>query len=488
MMSRTSADSSLLFFVFLFALLLGLQKASELNKIEQFALVGISITSLLLAAFGWKKFKSFNSEKSRSIRARVAAIPDLLRDCDSAFLGDDVELNLPIYLPDSIRSRHVHILGATGSGKTESVVLNLISHDASNLRPIVIIDAKGDTSFLDFLKSKGSISKRLQIFDLGSKNSTYCYDPLASGNSEEKISRLMNSLRWSEEFYKEQARSALKEIFQAADRQNLELNLRDLNAHLSSAESINKFIKGVEPFPKSQFEQIAGLRAQLRSLASGTVGDNLSPDGMRPHINLGKSIQENRIVYFRLQSLLDSESVATLGRMIISDLATYAGHIHASHSAKISYCPVFLDEFGSLACAAFVDLISKARSAGLALHFSHQSMGDLKRVDPFLMQQVLDNSSTKIVMRIYDPETAEYLARSFGTRLDRKLTHKVESIDGEVELQEQGSLREVQTFRASPNEMKYLPTGQGFVFIAHGISHTKEAASVHKLQFPRLAS
>jgi len=487
-MKSTQDDSRLFFFIALGLALILTQKAKGLSPLE-ITFWGIFMLALAaLAILIWWQYKEFFAEKSVALRKRLNSIPSTLRDEDSAYLGHDLELNLSIHLPDNIRSRHVHILGATGSGKTESVILNLIAHDAANLRPIIILDAKGDASFLSFLNSKPFIQKRLQMFDLGSEISPFAYDPICAGTNEEKVNRIMNSLRWSEEFYKEQARSVLKDIFEAARVQNVGLTFKDINALLRSAESINKFLKAMEPVTKSQFEQIAGLRAQLRSLSTGVVGDNLSPNEERPTINLEQSIRNKRILYFRLQSLLDSESVAALGRMIVADLASYTGHIHSRGAKDISFCPVFLDEFGSLACSAFVDLISKARSAGLALHFSHQSMGDLKRVDPFLMQQVLDNSSTKIVMRIYDPETAEYLARSFGTRLDRKLTHKVESVNGEVELQEQGSLREVQTFRASPNEMKYLPTGQGFAFIAHGEVHSREAASVHKLQFPKLAS
>lgn len=44
------------------------------------------------------------------------------------------------------------------------------------------------------------------------------------------------------------------------------------------------------------------------------------------------------------------------------------------------------------------------------------------------------------------------------------------------------SMRDVQVFRANPSDMKYLATGQGFVYIAHGNPGFKDAATVHKLQ------
>ena len=47
----------------------------------------------------------------------------------SVFMGIESNLDAKIFLPDAIRTRHVHILGATGSGKTESVILNFLRQD-----------------------------------------------------------------------------------------------------------------------------------------------------------------------------------------------------------------------------------------------------------------------------------------------------------------------------------------------------------------------
>jgi hypothetical protein len=47
----------------------------------------------------------------------------------------------------------VHILGATGSGKTESVILNFLRQDVARGFGSIILDAKGDDSFLSELMS-----------------------------------------------------------------------------------------------------------------------------------------------------------------------------------------------------------------------------------------------------------------------------------------------------------------------------------------------
>src|SRR5580698_7048329 len=115
-------------------------------------------------------------------------------------MGVDQELRVPIFLPDSQRCKHVHIIGATGSGKTESVVLNFLKQDVTRGLGSIILDAKGDASFLAELK-KWIPADRLRIFDLGSPDSL-SYDPLSDGAPLESAQRLFSSLTWSEEYYK----------------------------------------------------------------------------------------------------------------------------------------------------------------------------------------------------------------------------------------------------------------------------------------------
>ena len=68
------------------------------------------------------------SKLGRDNRKRLEQIRDiplqlLTARSNSIRLGYDQNLKASIFLPDSIRRRHVHILGATGSGKTESVFI-----------------------------------------------------------------------------------------------------------------------------------------------------------------------------------------------------------------------------------------------------------------------------------------------------------------------------------------------------------------------------
>lgn len=91
-------------------------------------------------------------------------------------------------------------------------------------------------------------------------------------------------------------------------------------------------------------------------------------------------------------------------------------------------------------------------------------------------------------MRINDPDSAEFFARSFGTKIYQKMTQRLTNTQDEdsAEVIGEGSSREAHQFRAAPDLFKTLPTGYGSVLIAHGLETPHGASSVFKIRFPAL--
>jgi len=418
--------------------------------------------------------------------------PDLVcKTSHSVYVGYDVNLDIELHLPDDIRSRHVHVLGATGSGKTESVILNFLRQDVNRGLGSIILDAKGDASFVEELE-RIVPSSQLRLFDLASEDST-AFDPLFLGSPLESAQRLFSSLVWSEEYYKSKALSALQRLFQA----HYEINrsnptLGDLEDYLDTVGKYAAFLQRKEKEIAQEYDELAGLRDQIRSLNIAHLGRILSPEN-GSGIDLSEA-KNGVVIYFRLQSLMSPQLVGTVGRLLINNLNFLAGTAHRrqveANAKQRKLVSIYLDEFASFACAEFADLISKARSAGFALHFSHQSIGDLTEVSPGFLNRITDNAATKIVMRINDPDSAEYFARSFGTKDIQKTTQRItntEEID-DAEIVGEGTTRDAHQFRASPDLLKTLPTGYGSVLVAHGRDGSAGGSHVFKVRFPKLMS
>jgi type IV secretory pathway TraG/TraD family ATPase VirD4 len=439
-------------------------------------LIGSVLTAIWFLFSASQKERRANKEIIKDIPAEL-----LVQDLNSITVGFEADLKIPIYIPDSIRTRHVHILGATGSGKTESVILNFLKQDVSRGLGAIILDAKGDQSFESALRSMVPEAK-LKIFDLGSEESDG-YNPLSAGSALESAQRLFSSLVWSEEYYRSRAFNSLQLLFQSHFRQfKTNPTLNDLAGYLANAKTFAARIAN-DSHPEKQaekdFEDLGGLRDQIATLTMGHLASILSP---AQSLDL-EDASRGTVIYFRLQSLMSPQLCATTGRLVINHLNFLAGTAHRkkTNAQQRKLVPTYVDEFASFACVEFADLISKARSAGIALHFSHQSVGDLMEVAPGF------NSATKIVMRINDPESAEYFAKAFGTALYQKATYRVTNTkDGDSgDMVGEGTVREAHHFRASPDLMKSHATGAGSVFIAHGREAKAGATCVFRIQFPQ---
>lgn len=462
--------------------------SSELTKIDQVILVLLFISLIIIFCIYYFKYFSVRGKEIRKKNKTIAEIPNILKkpDLNSIILGVEEELKVPIYLPDSVRRRHVHIIGATGSGKTESVILNFLRQDTLRGFGAIILDAKGDLSFLDELNC-WIPKERLRVFDLSDQKSLK-YNPLANGSPLESAQRLFASMQWSEEYYKSKALSTLQATFEYHfKRYEKNPTLLEINSYFHSSQ-VFADILGISIKEKNfekEYSDISGLRDQVRALCVGHLGNLLTGD--ENGIDLTEAKKGN-VIYFRLQSLLSPQAVKILGRLIINNINFLAGSAHREQANEVKLVPTYLDEFASFACEEFADLISKARSAGFALHFSHQSIGDLEEVAKGFLNRITDNSATKIILRINDPDSAEFFARAFGTQVYKKFTQKVtdSSIENNAELVGEGTIRDAHQFRSSPDNFKTLPTGVGSVLIAHGFDSEQGASHVFKIKFPRL--
>lgn len=464
---------------------------SEMTGIEAF-LKSMFLFSIL--SVGGILLFEYRSKAGRDRRKRIKTLKGvpstILRPSENAvYLGFDEDLKTRLYFPDSIRRRHVHILGATGSGKTESVILNLLKQDVQRGLGAIILDAKGDFSFLQSL-TQFVPDDRLRVFDLGSESSK-TYDPLAAGSDMEAAQRLFSSLTWSEPYYKSKAFSAIQRILHHFTvHMKRRARLIDLDRYLQDPRQYAALVSS-DAYPaklaEKDFGELSGLRDQISTLCTGYLGGILSPEN-GGEIRLDEC-KGGKVFYFRLQSLMSPQLVGVVGKLVMNHLSYIAGFAHRDGEKSDKLIPVYLDEFASFACPEFADLISKARSAGFALHFSHQSIGDLAEVAEGFINRITDNAGTKIVLRINDPESAEFFARSFGTRLYQKTTQRITNAE-EIELAEvvgEGTQREAHRFRASPDLLKTLPTGMGAVLIAHGEETPEGASHVFRVRFPRWA-
>jgi type IV secretory pathway TraG/TraD family ATPase VirD4 len=94
-------------------------------------------------------------------------------------------------------------------------------------------------------------------------------------------------------------------------------------------------------------------------------------------------------------------------------------------------------------------------------------MSDLSKVSPDFAKSVITNTNVKCILGLNDPETADYFAKHLGTFTEEKLTEQVEE-EGFFKRQKatgRGSMREVESYKVHPNDLKRFTRGRGVLHV-----------------------
>jgi type IV secretory pathway TraG/TraD family ATPase VirD4 len=395
------------------------------------------------------------------------------------YIGESLDRNKPLYLTNEQRLMHCEVVGSTGTGKTESVLLTMFAHDIANGKGAIIVDGKGDLELFHrifYIVSKKKRRSDFFFFSLAHPEKSNTYNPLYHGNPTELKDKLINSMAWSEEFYRRMAEQAALTLFNAiASKRNTVVRFKDLHSYLTDEMALGRLadeakdpnleadIKRMVKGFKDNQKFLSGLIADLY-LTSRSGFSNLL-NVRNPQIDLLRVYEKNQICYFALDLQKYTDTSRRLGRMIIQDIRAVSSHIQSTMTAhKRHFFPVFIDDASSFLELNFIDFLNKCRASGFAVTMLHQSLGDLVfRGAPNFQQQVIENTNIKIVLRQDDPLSVEKFAKIAGTRRTIIPTYQTEEKILGKGFTGTGSVREGQTFRIEPDLIRGLKRGEAVV-------------------------
>ncbi len=393
-----------------------------------------------------------------------------------------------LYVPETSRTGHVQLIGATGRGKTESVIVPWVLRDFERGSSSIIMDGKGDWSLpVSLRRALGVRRDRLVVFDLSNTEQSICTNPLAQGTPQQITDRIFASFEFEDPYYRELQYSVcldLVSVIHEVDKGNVTFRrlwqLLDCDDELTSvvAESKNeelarRLLAHLKEAKSKRDEKMSGLSSQLRPLATGELSELVNgPSSKRVYKNLSDVVLERAdatIFCILLPTLLYQKAAKTLGKLFLQELAWSIGKRGAKEfTGARPFLGVFLDEFSAFAYRGFEQILNKARSANIALHLSHQSLGDLEAVGSDFATTVNTNTNVKCVLGVNDPKTADFFASHLGTSKDEKTTEQ--AVDEGVWMKRQTktgavSIREVDVFKVHPNELKEFTNGRGVLHL-----------------------
>ncbi len=378
-------------------------------------------------------------------------------------------------------NHHVHIVGASGFGKTV-LISHILKSRINSGRGVLFIDQKGDREtieqFNSYVRAAGRIDD-LKVFSLSAHDQSANYNLLSNGSATQLRDRIMMSLNWSEEFYRNQSASFLLRLLTGLcwlrDNRGIRLDLAAILRCAKHADAIEELLSQIPSDLEREFElmnearlflsgsdnfnSLQGLRTQLESIVYSEFGDRIL--GSESGIDLFEAVRAGKIVFMFLDTRRYGDTARAVGRFVIQDLKAVSARID-SEVAGSDRKPftVIIDEFADLAQEDFISFLDRARSSRIGIVLAHQEVSDLDRISPQFCGRLMGNTATLFAFLQKRPESAELISGIGGTRKVWKTTLQTSSFLGFNIETGNRSNREVEEYLIHPNSVKSLGIGE----------------------------
>jgi type IV secretory pathway TraG/TraD family ATPase VirD4 len=413
------------------------------------------------------------ARRRRARRARSAALgASTGRGAAAVALGRDPR-GRAVVLTDDQLSAHALIVGASGAGKTTTLVTILADHIRRG-RPVIAIDLKGSPAFgRELALAAAGAGRPVRLW---TPDGPSHWNPLRHGNPTELKDKLIGTERFTEPHYQRAAERYLQTVLQILehvhagdeptfdevvalmDPQRLAGRLRKLPRPL--AERVTDYVTSLTP---DQISGIRGFGTRLAVLGESHTGRFLMPPASGPEaIDLPRALGGREVVLFSLNASTYGKLSAQIGALVIQDLVAAAGRrLHeAPGGGSRQLAIVAIDEFSALGGDHVAALFARARESRLSVVLVTQELADLERAGAGLRDLVLGNTAVKLAHRQDVPASAQMIAQVAGTEdVWERSYHEHRWGPGTSRT----TRRQVERFIVHPNEIKTLATGEAIL-------------------------
>lgn len=324
----------------------------------------------------------------------------------------------------SQRLRHIHIIGATGTGKS-TLLTNLIIQDMNNGLGFSLIDPHGDLveSVISYIPENRV--NDVVIIDPSDFEFPIGFNILSAKTEVEKIvlsSDLISIFRRQSTSWGDQMTTILTNAINAFLESEQGGTLFDLRRFLIDDKFRNQFLKTVHDPTVINFWQQE--YTMLRKNAIGPILTRMDTF-IRPKIIRNMMAQKNgldfadlmasnKIILIKLpQGLIGEENSNLLGSLIVSKIQQAAQSRQAIAFNYRNPHFLYIDEFQNFITPSMSAILSGSRKYSLGLVLAHQDMEQVGKYDNELANSILSNPGTRICFRVGDND-ARKLERGFS--------------------------------------------------------------------------
>ena len=380
--------------------------------------------------------------------------------------------------------QHVAAFGATGSGKTTSILRAAAGRVLKDGSALLWVDPKGDALTEAFLRRLAAAARRpFVVFDPHARDSDR-WQPLWGDRPSEVVARLLAGIRTSEPYYADALRqhvSLIATVLHAGECWPPSFPLLVDASQLRRFDRVVALARSIrDAHPElwqrvSDHEQWVTSREGAKALSGGLVRLELVVgDAWRPVLTPRQVPDGNEWAGVSIAAAIHTGAVV-LWRTHVDQMPDEANAITADVHAAAAAADgapwtLVLDEFGAIVstCAdQALALLQRGRTHNGQVHVITQSTADVEALTGKhgLLDSLSDNFAAFVVHRQTSPDSRDWLAKLMGTTALWQSTDQT-SAHG-LSTTGIGSRRRVREFRVGSDTFADLQTGEAIIHTTH---------------------
>lgn len=352
-----------------------------------------------------------------------AASVELQRGTYTIGVNEHNGVQTEVYLTDEQRLRHMHVIGATGVGKS-TFLINLFLQDVEQGNGCALIDPHGDT--IDDIIKRIPEHRLNDIILIDPSDTEYPigFNLFQAKSDIEKIvlsSDLIQTIRERATAWGDSMTSILANAINAFLESKQGGTLVELRKFLIDPAYRSEYLKGVDDssiqsywhydYPKLRKDAISPLLTRLDTFLRPKIVRNMMAQAKG--IDFNEVLATNKIVLIKLsQGLIGEDNSYLLGTLFLSKFyqAAQARQLVDKEARKPYY--LCIDEFHNMISPSLNPILSGARKYGLGLVLAHQELSQIE--DSTIANSIISNPGIRVCFRLGDND-ARKLEAGFET-------------------------------------------------------------------------